>query len=117
MNVHDKAYELLKVLKESVDYKEYVRLAEDIKKNPTAQEELIDFRKRNFEIQQLQLAGKSVEQRKIDEVQKLYDIIKLNKVIKEFLVVEYRLGKTMVDVQRIIGEGIKLEFTQEETIH
>ncbi len=117
MNVYDKAYELVKALKESDDYKEYIRLANVIKKDNEAQRMLKDFRKKNFDVQKLQLERKPVDQSKIDEMQKLYDIIKLNKDINQFLIVEYRLGKTMVDVQRIIGEGIKLEFTPEEMVN
>lgn len=117
MNVYDKAHELVRALKESPDYKEYIKLAEIIKKDLKAQEMLIEFRKKNLDIQQRQLAGKPVDQSKIDEVQKLYDIVKLNKDINQFLVVEYRLGKTMVDVQRIIGEGVKLEFAPQENVH
>lgn len=117
MNVYDKSYELIKAFQELPDFKEYKRLAELIKKDDDAQRMLIDFRKKNFEIQKLQLEGKPLDQEKIQEAQKLYDIIKLNKVINDFLVVEYRLGKTMVDVQQIISEGIKLEFTHEEITH
>ena len=117
MNVYDKSYELIKAFHELPDFKEYKRLAELIKKDEDAQRMLIDFRKKNFEIQKLQLEGKPMDQVKIQEAQKLYEIIKLNSDISQFLAVEYRLGKTMVEVQRIISEGIKLEFTHEETTH
>lgn len=117
MNVYDKSYELIKAFQELPDFKEYKRLAERIKKDEDAQRLLIDFRRKNFEIQKLQLEGKPLDQAKIEEAQKLYEIIKLNNDINQFLVVEYRLGKTMVEVQRIISEGIKLEFTHEEITH
>lgn len=117
MNVFDKSYELIKALQELPDFKEYKRLADLIKGDEIAQKMLIDFRKKNFEIQKLQLEGKPIDQGKVQEAQKLYEKIKLNGYINQFLAVEYRLGKTMVEVQRIISEGIKLEFTHEEITH
>lgn len=117
MNVYDKSYELIRAFQELSDFREYKQLAERIKRDETAQRMLIDFRKKNFEIQQLQLEGRPLDQAMVQEAHKLYEIIKLNNDINQFLVVEYRLGKTMVEVQRIISEGIKLEFTHEEITH
>ncbi|SHK09987.1 Cell fate regulator YlbF, YheA/YmcA/DUF963 family (controls sporulation, competence, biofilm development) [Anaerobranca californiensis DSM 14826] len=117
MNIYDKAYELAKSLKELPEYKEYQRLAEIIKKDSNTLEILLDFRKKNYEIQKMQLAGKTVDPKKIEEGKKLYEIIKLNKYANDFLAMEYRLGKIILDLQRILGESIKMEFPVEDITH
>ncbi|SES75569.1 YlbF family regulator [Anaerobranca gottschalkii] len=117
MNIYDKAYELAKSFKELPEYKEYQRLAEIIKKDVDTQEMLLDFRKKNYEIQKMQLAGKAADPKKVEEAKKLYEIIKLNKTANDFLAVEYRLGKIMLDLQRILGENIKMEFPVEDITH
>jgi cell fate (sporulation/competence/biofilm development) regulator YlbF (YheA/YmcA/DUF963 family) len=117
MNIYDKAHELVKSFKELPEYKEYQRLAEIIKKDVNTQEILLDFRKKNYEIQKMQLAGKAADPKTVEEAKKLYEIIKLNKRANDFLAVEYRLGKIMLDLQRILGESIKMEFPVEDITH
>ncbi|WP_353892696.1 YlbF family regulator [Proteinivorax hydrogeniformans] len=110
MNVYDYAHKLVKAVKESEDYKQYKEVATRIKSDSTSVEMLKDFRKRNFELQKLQMQGKEPSQDQIDQIQKLFETIRLNKDIETFLTLEQRIGQTMSDIQKIIGEGIQLEF-------
>ncbi|WP_350344362.1 YlbF family regulator [Proteinivorax tanatarense] len=110
MNVYDYAHKLVKAFKESDDYQQYKEVSEKIKSDSSSVKMLKDFRKKNFELQKLQMQGKEPSQEQMEQIQKLFETISLNKDIETFLMLEQRIGQTMSDIQKIIGDGIKLEF-------
>ncbi|NLW24469.1 MAG: YlbF family regulator [Clostridia bacterium] len=108
MNVYDLAYDLARGIKNSSEYKKYQEALSKIKGNPEREKILSDFRKKQMEIQAMQMMGQEVPEAKRQELEKVMEILHLHPSIKEFLEAEYHLGKVMADIHKILGESIEL---------
>ncbi|MEZ0535624.1 YlbF family regulator [Caldicellulosiruptoraceae bacterium PP1] len=108
-NVYDAAYNLVNTLKESNEYKEYKKAKEKIDNDPKLKEMIKDFKKKQFEIQTMQLQGKQVASDDIYKLQQLYQIISLHNDINEFLSKEIILQKILADITKIIAEAIDFD--------
>jgi cell fate (sporulation/competence/biofilm development) regulator YlbF (YheA/YmcA/DUF963 family) len=105
MNPHDAAHALAKALRESTDFKELKDAQTSLKADKSAVSMLTDFRKEQFEIQKQQLSGVEIAPEQEKKLEKLFEVISLNTLIKRFLQAEYRVAVLLQDVQKIIGEA------------
>jgi nucleotide-binding universal stress UspA family protein len=62
MNVHDEAHNLARAIKESFEYKEYVRMKDTASRNEELAAMLNDFQAKQFEIQAKQMLGGELDQ-------------------------------------------------------
>ena len=104
MTPHDAAHALAKALRESPDFKELKEAQTSLKADQSAVNMLTDFRKEQFEIQKQQLSGVEVSPEQEKKLEKLFEVISLNALIKRFLQAEYRVAVLLQDVQKIIGD-------------
>ena len=105
MTPHDAAHALAKSLRESPDFKELKEAQTSLKADQSAVNMLTDFRKEQFEIQKQQLSGVEVSPEQEKKLEKLFEVISLNALIKRFLQAEYRVAVLLQDVQKIIGDA------------
>jgi len=107
MNVHDRAYELAKAIKESSEYKDMLEIRSKINQDASSKNLLEDFRSRQNELQQKMAAGEMPPEAEMEQLQKLYDVLALNPAIKQLFDAERRLSIVLEDVQRIIAEPLQ----------
>ncbi|TXK72247.1 YlbF family regulator [Paenibacillus sp. N3.4] len=107
MNVHDKAYELAKAIKESSEYREMKESRTTIDGDASSKSLLEDFRKRQNELQQKMAVGEMPPQEELEQIQKLYEVLSLNPRINQLFEAERRLSIILEDVQRIIAEPLE----------
>lgn len=107
MNVHDRAYELAKAIKESSEYKEMLAIRSQINGDTSSRNLLENFRQRQSELQEQMAAGSMPPQEEMEQLQKLYDTLSLNPGIKQLFDAERRLSIVLEDVQRIIAEPLQ----------
>ncbi|MBD0382753.1 YlbF family regulator [Paenibacillus sedimenti] len=107
MNVHDKAYDLARAIKESSEYMEMKDIRAKVDADPSAKNMLEDFRKRQTEFQQKMMAGEMPPQEEMEQMQKLYEVLALNPNIGRLFDAERRLSVVLEDVQRIIAEPLE----------
>lgn len=110
MYVYDKANELAKALSESSEYKKYKAAQEKVDTNGSAKDMLNDFKKRQFELQAMQLSGQKPDDAKLSQLQSLYQVIILNPDIAEYLGAEYAFNQIFSDVYNIIGKAVDLDL-------
>lgn len=110
MNPHDAAHVLSKALRESADFKELKEAQAALKADESARNMLLDFRKEQFEIQKQQLSGIEVASEQEEKLEKLYEVINMNLLVKRFLQAEYRVAVLLRDIQKIIGEATSEVF-------
>jgi len=110
MNPHDAAHILSKALRESADFKELKEAQAALKADESARNMLLDFRKEQFEIQKQQLSGIEVASEQEEKLEKLYEVINMNLLVKRFLQAEYRVAVLLRDIQKIIGEATSEVF-------
>ncbi|MDD9265931.1 YlbF family regulator [Paenibacillus sp. GCM10023248] len=107
MNVHDKAYELAKAIRESSEYQDMLAIRSKINGDTASSQLLDNFRQRQSELQQKMAAGGMPPQEELEQLQKLYDTLALNPGIKQLFDAERRLSVVLEDVQRIIAEPLQ----------
>lgn len=106
MSVIAKAYELAKALKESPEYAAYIRAREEIGNHEAARIMLKDLERKRKEIGKAALAGEKVDEARLEDLKRTYEIVGFNPYIKELFAAEARLGELVAQVQKIIGEAI-----------
>lgn len=109
MNVHDEAHNLARAIKESHEYKEYVRMKEAASQNEELAAMLNDFQSKQFEIQAKQMLGEELNQELIAQVQSLSQIIMKDPLAFEYIQAMQRFSLLVNDVYTILGEVIKFD--------
>ncbi len=114
MNVYDCAHQLAKFLKTSDEYLNFTKCREEIIKEPKLKKILKDFQQKQLELQTLQITGKEIDDGKINQVQKLYEILMKDPKTKEYLEAEIRFSQLMNDINNIIAKAIDIESIFED---
>ncbi len=113
MNTYDAAHALAKALRESTEFKELKEAQVNLKADRSALNMLTDFRKLQFELQKQQLSGIEVAEEQKEKIEKLFEVISLNNLVKNFMQSEYRVAVMLQDVQKAIGEATDEIFDPE----
>ncbi|MDO4282157.1 MAG: YlbF family regulator [Clostridia bacterium] len=107
MNFHDKIHELIKALKETNEYKTFLSLKEEIKKDDVTYEKLKKFKTKQQEHHMKYLEGKEIPENELQQMQDLYAELTKNEACRQLLESEIRINVLLADMQKIIANGIK----------
>ncbi|WP_211746808.1 YlbF family regulator [Paenibacillus sp. Marseille-Q4541] len=107
MNVHDKANELAKALKESEEVQEITAAMKLVDADPESKRMLEDFRRRQNEIQQRMMTGDMPAQEEMEQMEKSFEVLSLNLSIRRLFEAERRLSTVIEDVNKIIMESLQ----------
>jgi cell fate (sporulation/competence/biofilm development) regulator YlbF (YheA/YmcA/DUF963 family) len=110
MYVYDKANELARALTESEEYKSYKAAKDKVDKSNSSKDMLKDFKKKQFELQAMQLSGQKPDEEKLSQIQSLYQVIILNPDIAEYLNAELKFSQMFSDIYNIIGKAVELDM-------
>lgn len=109
MNVYDKAYELKKAIEDLPEYSAFKDAFKKVNENNQSKKMLEDFRKKQLEIQAMELSGKTASKEDEETLKKLYDVLSLNPEINSYLMSEYNFSKIMDDITKIIMDVVNIE--------
>ena len=109
MNVYDNAHSLAKAIKESPEYKEYIRLKQEVSQNEDLKNMLGDFQQKQIEIQTQQMIGTEPEGGMIEQIQSLYQIIIRDPKAAEYMQAEMVFTRMISEIYSILGEVIRVE--------
>lgn len=112
MAVYDKAYELANDLKQSTEYQHYMQVKQEVEAEPMTRKMLIDFMKKQFEIQTRQMTGQQVPADELDKFKKLADLVQMNRTALRYIEAEQRIAVLIQDVQRILMEGMEIGYKE-----
>lgn len=107
--VYDKANELAKLLKESDEFKEYKAAKEKAFANDTTASLVKEYHKLQLAAQAAMVSGKKDEDT-MQRLQKIGELLQLDKDASAYLFAEYRLNRTVSDVYKIIAEAIDVDL-------
>lgn len=110
MYMYDKAHELAKALADSPEYKALKIAKTKVDDNPRAKEMLADFKKKQFEVQTLQMTGQKLDESKMNQIQNLYQIVSSNPDIAEYLNAEIVFSRIFSDIYKIIGDAVEIDL-------
>lgn len=108
-NVYDLAHQLKKAIMNSPEYKNYIEKKNIVYSNERNKSMVEDFRKQALVLQVKQLSGKEVDEKEIEKLKSLENILRLNPTINEFLLAEYRFSQLVQDITKIIGEALDID--------
>lgn len=112
MNFYDDVHEMVKKLKQTEEYTNYISMKAKIKENAGVYSKIKEFKDKQREQQLKYIEGVKPTDAEQQYMQNLYSIIIQNADAAKFFEAEIRLNVLLADVQKILAEGIKdvLEF-------
>ena len=113
MNPYDAAHLLAKSVKESIEYKEFKHLKDQVQQNESTKKMLKDFRKKQFSLQAKQMSGQQVSEEETKKVEELQNVLLQNPLVGPYLHAEYRLSTILNDVYKILGEAIDMDMADD----
>lgn len=107
MNFYDKVHEMIRTLKDTEEYKEYVRVKKEVKKDENLSAKIVAFREAQRQEQMKYIKGQAMDEQSKAKLSSMYA-----EIIKEELGVQYfqseiKLDVMLADMQKIISEGIQ----------
>ncbi|WP_130863691.1 YlbF family regulator [Bacilliculturomica massiliensis] len=109
VNVHDKAHELARALKESAEYKHYMEIKAEVSQNPELSQMINDFQEKNMAMQTQQMLTGQPPEDMLSQVQSLYQILMADPAAARYLQAEIAFTQIVADVYGILGEVIRVD--------
>lgn len=112
MNFYDKIHALVRDLKDTPEYTNYMAIKEKVKVDIELTEKIKKFRERQRAEQLKQINGVQLDEATKNELQQEYSLIIQSPLAVEFFQAEIKLDVLLADMQKILGEGLKdvIEF-------
>ncbi len=107
--IYDKARELAELLKNSDEHKSYTSLKEAATANDTTKTLIKEYHQLQFRAQSAAMSGQK-DDATMERLQKVGEILQLNREASEFLIAEYRLNIMLSDVYKILAEAIDIDL-------
>src|SRR5574344_1721592 len=107
MNFYDKVYEMVRSFKETEEFKEYLKLKDELKKDEKQYNNLKEFKDKQKKYQMQYIDGKEQSKEQVTEMQNIYSIVIQNEVSRKLLETEMKINVMLADMQKIIGDSLK----------
>lgn len=107
MNFYDKIHGLVKELKDTPEYVNYMIIKEKVKADVDLSSKIKNFRERQRTEQMKYINGSQMDEKVKTELQQEYSLIIQNPLAVEFFQAEIKLDVLLADMQKILGEGLK----------
>ena len=107
MFAYDLAYELAVALKESDEFKQFNKSKEKVTSDENNHKMVREFQLKQWEIREAQMLDTEISEEKQQELERLYSLVSLNPVAREYLQSEFEVSRIVNDIQKIIGDAIQ----------
>lgn len=116
MNMYDKAHDLARSLKESQEYQSFLAEKKKIESDSQAKKMVKEFITKKVEIEYETMAGKGEDKAKMEQLQRMYEVLSVNTKARDFLHAQMRFQQMMGDVYKILGDSVAegLDFFAKE---
>lgn len=105
MNVYDQAHALMRALKESEEYREYMRLKDVAYEDATNSALLEEYKRLQFKLQAKMASGESLPDDEMQRLNQIGTLLQLNQDAGAYLLAEFRYQRLLADVFRILSEA------------
>ena len=112
MNPYDQAHALARALKESEEYREYIRLKEIAYDDGTNKALLDEYKKLQFRLQAKLAAGESMPQEDTQRLTQIGALLQFNPDVSAYLMAEFRFQRMLSDIFKILADvaGVDLDI-------
>ncbi|MCO5385566.1 YlbF family regulator [Desulfosporosinus sp.] len=107
MATTDLAHELAHTLKESDQFKQFLKSKEKVMSDANNHKMVREFQLKQWEIREAQMLEQEVSEEKQQELERLYSLVSINPTAREYLEAEFEVSCMVNDIQKIIGEAIQ----------
>ena len=106
MNIYDKVHSLVKEIKDTPEYTNYIMIKEKVRKDADLYAKMKELKEEQKKEQIKYINGESISEETKKELQQKYSIIIRNPLAVEFYQAEISLDVLLADVQKILAEGL-----------
>lgn len=112
MNPYDQAHALAKSLRESEEYKEYMRLKAAAYDDSTNKALLDEYKKLQFKMQAKLAGGEALPQEDMQRLQQIGTLLQFNPDAGAYLMAEFRFQRMLSDIFKILADvaGVDLDM-------
>ena len=112
MNPYDQAHALARALKDSEEYREYMRLKETAYDDGTNKALLDEYKRLQFRLQAKIAAGESLPDEDMQRLQQIGALLQFNPDVSAFLMAEFRFQRMLSDIFKILADvaGVDLDM-------
>lgn len=112
MNPYDQAHQLANALRESEEYKEYIRLRDIAYENDANRALLDEYKRLQFRVQTRMASGERAEEENMQRLNQLGVLLQFNPDASAYLLAEFRFQRMLSDIFKILGSvaGIDLDM-------
>ncbi len=116
MNPYDQAHALARALKESEEYREYMRLKETAYDDGTNKALLDEYKRLQFRMQAKLAAGESMPAEDMQRLQQIGALLQFNPDVSAFLMAEFRFQRMLSDIFKILADvaGVDLDMLAQQ---
>ncbi len=107
MNFYDKIHELVRALKQTNEYIEYINLKNKLKEDEKTYKMVKDFKEKQKDLQIKHISGAKMSDEEKSSMENLYSIIIQKEDVRKLFEFEMKLDVMLADIQKIVGDGIK----------
>ncbi|MEG2957633.1 MAG: YlbF family regulator, partial [Christensenellaceae bacterium] len=100
-----KANDLAAIIKQSEEYKNYVKIKDEVYEDEQNKRMIKDYKKLQFEAQAAYMTGNEPNKELMDKIQKMGEVLQFNPKITEFFSIEYKFNTLVSDIYKIIGDA------------
>lgn len=108
--VYDTANQLAKELKQSEEYCTFKKLREQVTENDTTKSLLTEYHRLQIKAQAAAVSGNKDDEA-LEKLQKIGELLQLNKEASDYLLAEFRLNRMLGDVYKILAEAIDVDLS------
>lgn len=109
MVIYDKARELSRLMAESGEYKAYKETREKAFQNDTTKALIKEYHQLQMQAQAAMVQGQK-DDAALERLQKIGEVLQLNRDASDYLMAEYRLNVMLSDVYKILAEAIDVDL-------
>jgi cell fate (sporulation/competence/biofilm development) regulator YlbF (YheA/YmcA/DUF963 family) len=107
MAANDLAHELARTLKESDEFKQFLKSKAKVMSDANNHKMIREFQLKQWEIREAQMLETEISEERQQELERLYSLVSLNPTAREYLEAEFEVSRMVNDIQIIIGEAIQ----------
>ncbi|KGP75730.1 hypothetical protein JT05_09100 [Desulfosporosinus sp. Tol-M] len=107
MAANELAHELARTLKESDEFKHFLKSKAKVMSDANNHKMIQEFQLKQWEIREAQMLETEISEERQQELERLYSLVSLNPAAREYLEAEFEVSRMVNDIQKIIGEAIQ----------
>jgi cell fate (sporulation/competence/biofilm development) regulator YlbF (YheA/YmcA/DUF963 family) len=106
MNVYDKTHDLVRAIKESPEYTEFMEVQKIIDTDAQAKKMVKEFIAKQMELECEMMGGKAEDKAKTEQIQQMYQLIMGNSKAATFMQSYMKFQRLVADIYKILGDSV-----------